>query len=156
MNVCCNLGCVSKRTRGHLNWKDTLCERRIGIVWLYRALWAVHCCSATSVLRPARLETQPSPLPGGYTIEVEEVVSHIEGKLAGLTTFRLYLNCLHADDYVSSCSGDNDSPLIIASTASPSLVQLCIQRGLECPRHQSGFARRVARIGVRQLHHHWC
>ena len=36
-----------------------------------------------------------------------------------MTTYRLYVNCLNAEDYVSSCSGDNDNPLIIASTASP-------------------------------------
>ena len=128
MNVCCNLRCV-RRVRVDMNWKDTLCEE-LESSWLYRALWvSALLLGYVSAFAQPDLKRSLPPLPDGYTIEVEEVVSHIEGELAGLTTFRLYLNCLHADDYVSSCSGDNDSPLIIASTASPAWYNSAFNAG---------------------------
>ena len=57
-----------------------------------------------------------SPAPEGYCISTEEVVTHEDGELNGQTTYRLYLNCLNETDYLSSCSGDANNPLVINST----------------------------------------
>ena len=57
-----------------------------------------------------------APAPEGYCISVEEVVTHEGGELDGQTTYRLYLNCLNETDYLSSCSGDANNPLVINST----------------------------------------
>ena len=107
----CNLERVL-RVRVSMDWKDTLCED-LESSWLYRALWV-----GALLLGYISAYAQPD-LPEGYTLQVEEVASHSDGELAGMTTYRLYVNCRNAEDYVSSCSGDNDNPLIIASTASP-------------------------------------
>jgi hypothetical protein len=48
------------------------------------------------------------PAPEGYWAGIEEVVSHTEGDLDGLTTYRVYLHCLNTEDYLSSISGDDD------------------------------------------------
>jgi len=59
------------------------------------------------------------PLPDGYWLQLEEVAEHNEGVLAGMTTYRLYVNCLNPTDFVSSCSGDESNPLMLASNANP-------------------------------------
>lgn len=51
------------------------------------------------------------------------VVEHTEGELAGMTTYRLYLYTLNADDFLSSCSGDDQNQWILTSTASPAWYQ---------------------------------
>lgn len=53
---------------------------------------------------------------------VPEVV-HTEGELAGMTTYRLYLYTPNETDFLVSCSGDDDNPLVLESTAEPSWFQ---------------------------------
>ena len=53
----------------------------------------------------------------GYEVSVEEVVSHESGSLAGQTTYRVYLNCLNENDFVSACSGDDQAPFILQSSS---------------------------------------
>ena len=47
------------------------------------------------------------PAPDGYWLGIEEVTTHSGGVLDGLTTHRIYLNCLYETDYLSSVSGDD-------------------------------------------------
>ena len=49
---------------------------------------------------------------------VPEVV-HTEGELAGMTTYRLYLYTPNETDFLVSCSGDDENPLMLASTSEP-------------------------------------
>jgi hypothetical protein len=51
------------------------------------------------------------------------VMEHTEGELAGMTTYRLYLYTLNADDFLVSCSGDDQNQMILASTATPAWFQ---------------------------------
>ena len=37
--------------------------------------------------------------PDGYWVGIEEVVSHTDGELDGLSTYRVYLHCLNSGDY---------------------------------------------------------
>ena len=55
----------------------------------------------------------------GYSLSVEEYYVHPanSGELAGFTTYRVYLDCVNPTDFLSSCSGDVDNPLIISSTS---------------------------------------
>ena len=53
----------------------------------------------------------------GYWLSVETYAVHTEGDLAGMSTYRLYLNTFNADDYLSSCTGDADHPLIMTSSS---------------------------------------
>lgn len=55
----------------------------------------------------------------GLVAEVE----HTEGELAGMTTSRLYLYTPNADDFVVSCSGDDENPLYLNSTSEPAWFQ---------------------------------
>ena len=48
---------------------------------------------------------------------------HTEGELAGMTTYRLYVYTQNADDFVVSCSGDDENPLYLASTSEPAWFQ---------------------------------
>ena len=52
-----------------------------------------------------------------FGLSVEEYFAHETGELAGFTTYRVYLDCLNPTDFLSSCSGDVDNPLIISSTS---------------------------------------
>ena len=54
-----------------------------------------------------------------YWLQLEEVTTHVGGDLDGMTTYRLYLNCLNPLDFLSSCSGDENNPLALTSTATP-------------------------------------
>ena len=53
----------------------------------------------------------------GYWLSVETYAVHTEGDLAGMSTYRLYLNTVNANDYLSSCSGDENRPLILSSSS---------------------------------------
>ena len=55
----------------------------------------------------------------GYTLSVEEYYVHPvdSGELAGFTTYRVYLECANPTDFLNSCSGNLDYPLIISSTS---------------------------------------
>jgi hypothetical protein len=50
-------------------------------------------------------------------------VEHTEGDLAGQTTYRLYLYTAHDDDFLVSCSGDDENPLYLTSTTEPAWFQ---------------------------------
>ena len=56
-------------------------------------------------------------LPDGYKLSVDTIVVHETGDLAGYSTYRLYVDCLHPLDFVVSCSGDESNPLLLASTS---------------------------------------
>ena len=53
---------------------------------------------------------------------VPEVV-HTEGELAGMTTYRLYLYTPNETDFLVSCSGEEDFPLVLSSTSEPAWFQ---------------------------------
>jgi hypothetical protein len=53
----------------------------------------------------------------GYWLSVETYAVHTEGDLAGISTYRLYLNTVNANDYLVSCSGDANRPLIMTSSS---------------------------------------
>jgi len=53
----------------------------------------------------------------GYTLQTEVVVEHLEGSLMGMTTYRVYMACANALDYVNTCSGDNTNPLVLNSAS---------------------------------------
>ncbi|MDA1241696.1 MAG: hypothetical protein O2947_00950, partial [Bacteroidetes bacterium] len=57
-----------------------------------------------------------APAPEGYWLEIETVTTHSGGALDGMTTYRVYLNCLNETDYLSSCSGDSENNLIIETS----------------------------------------
>ena len=71
-------------------------------------------CSAATMAAPVNFATTA---PTGYWLQVETVTIHTEGALAGQTTYRVYMNMLNETDYLSSCSGDSDNPLILESTS---------------------------------------
>ena len=52
-------------------------------------------------------------------MSVEEYYVHPvdSGELAGFTTYRVYLECANPTDFLNSCSGNLDYPLIISSTS---------------------------------------
>ena len=56
--------------------------------------------------------TQPD-----YSLEVEVVVSHNEGVLAGMTTYRVHLMCVNSSDELYSISSSYASPLVIESSS---------------------------------------
>ena len=56
-------------------------------------------------------------LPTGYWLELETVTDHTSGALAGQTTYRLYMNMQNETDYFSSCSGDENGPMILTSSS---------------------------------------
>ena len=55
--------------------------------------------------------------PEGYWLEVETVMEHSGGELDSMTTYRVYVVCETATDFVYSFSGGNASPLSINSTS---------------------------------------
>jgi hypothetical protein len=102
-----------------MNWTKEL-NADLESSWLYRAAWvgALLVGFLSAYAQPDLSRSLP-PLPSGYWLELEEVVSHSGGELDGMTTYRLYVNCLGPLDYVSSCSGDDSNPLVLNSTSSP-------------------------------------
>ena len=59
----------------------------------------------------------PATAQNGYWLQLEEVTTHTSGTLDGMTTYRLYLNTVNATDYLSSCSGDADNPMVFESSS---------------------------------------
>ena len=53
----------------------------------------------------------------GYALETEVVTVHTTGSLAGLTTYRLYMKCANAADYVNACAGDDENPLVLSASS---------------------------------------
>ena len=90
------------------------------IVTLVMAL----CCSiGLGWAQHSQLDLLSSPsasysteAPTGFWLELETVTAHIGGALDGQTTYRLYLNTLNESDYLSACSGDENSPMEITSS----------------------------------------
>ena len=58
------------------------------------------------------------PTFDGYEVIVEPVMLHTSGELAGLTTYRLYLETDHPDDMVTSFTGNGEWGLEINTTSS--------------------------------------
>ncbi|MDA0728988.1 MAG: hypothetical protein O3B70_04355 [Bacteroidetes bacterium] len=79
---------------------------------------SVTLLGTLTLLVSADLQAQTQPWLG-----LIPVVEHTEGELAGMTTYRLYLYTLNADDFLSSCSGDDQNQWILTSTASPAWYQ---------------------------------
>ena len=107
------------RVRVSMNWTKTLAAE-LESSWWYRAVWVVALLAGyfSAYAQPDLGRSLP-PLPSGYWLELEEVAAHTSGELEGMTTYRLYVNCLNELDFVSSCSGDNSNPFEISSSESP-------------------------------------
>ena len=54
---------------------------------------------------------------GGYWLSVETYAVHTQGELAGMSTYRIYVNTVNANDILYACSGDEDYPLIMESSS---------------------------------------
>ena len=52
----------------------------------------------------------------GYGLSLELVASHSEGELAGMRTYRVYLDVAHADDQVTSFTGNDEFALELNTT----------------------------------------
>ena len=77
------------------------------------------CCSfgfAWAQLNPLSSTGYSTEAPIGYWLSLETVTSHEGGDLDGMTTYRLYMNLQNENDYVSSCSGDSENPLVLTSS----------------------------------------
>ena len=65
------------------------------------------------------------PRVSSYGLAVDVVAEHDSGPLAGMTTYQIFMECVHADDVVSSVSGDATFPWTCppppASTRMPSV-----------------------------------
>jgi len=59
-----------------------------------------------------------SCVTGAYGLDVDVVMEHTEGVLAGQTTYRLYVTTPNANDFLSSVYGDVDYPLNISTSSS--------------------------------------
>ncbi len=83
-----------------------------------RLVRAVLCWLWVGAYAPMNCEAQTEDWGAlGYNLEVVVHVSHDAGILAGMTTYRVYMNCASATDYLSSCSGDASSPLVMNTTS---------------------------------------
>ena len=51
-----------------------------------------------------------------YWLSVETVTTHSGGELDGMTTYRLYMNLKNENDYLASCAGWSQNPLIFTSS----------------------------------------
>ena len=91
----------------------TLCDAA-GLGNAYRMIWiAAALTGYLSAWAQPDLSRSLPPLPDGYWLQLEEIAQHSAGELSGMTTYRVYLNCLHPNDYLSACSGDNSNPMSI-------------------------------------------
>ena len=83
-------------------------QLRLGIwgIWIY------------GMLSPTVMSSQDDPWLG-----LEPVTHHESGTLAGMTTYRLYLHTPNETDFLVSCSGEADNPLILSSTSEPAWFQ---------------------------------
>ena len=75
-------------------------------------LMMVFCCSISlgmAQLNPMSSVGYATEAPPGYCLSVEEYFVHSEdaGELAGLTTYRVYLNCVNETDFLSACGGED-------------------------------------------------
>ena len=58
------------------------------------------------------------PLTAPYCLVLDTVTQHSEGELAGMTTYRLSLQCENSTDFVSAVAGYSDFPTRILTTTS--------------------------------------
>lgn len=58
-----------------------------------------------------------SCLTEGYVLETRLIANHLNGDLAGMKTWRLYVKCQHPLDYVSAFAGDAITPLRFTSSS---------------------------------------
>ena len=79
--------------------------------------FVLSCLTLSAAPQLSNVVTSSTDAPLGYWLEVEQVAFHEEGELAGQTTYRLFMHMLNEDDFLSSCSGDADSPLVLESTS---------------------------------------
>ncbi len=79
--------------------------------------FALSCLTLSAAPQLSNVVTSSTDAPLGYWLEVEEIAVHSEGELAGQTTYRLAMHMLNDDDFLSSCSGDADNPMILESTS---------------------------------------
>ena len=84
------------------------------------SLMMALCCSfgvGWAQLGPLSSTGYSTEAPVGYWLELETVTAHSGGALDGQTTYRLYMNMQNETDYMSSCSGDESSPMILTSSS---------------------------------------
>ena len=84
------------------------------------SLMMALCCSfgvGWAQLGPLSSTGYSTEAPVGYWLELETVIAHTGGALDGQTTYRLYMNMQNENDYMSSCSGDESSPMILTSSS---------------------------------------
>ena len=60
----------------------------------------------------------PDGLDESYGLEVDVVMEHTEGELAGLTTYRVYVTAPNSDDFLSAVYGDESEQLNLSTTTS--------------------------------------
>ena len=78
-------------------------------------------------------------VPPGYCISVEPHFMHSEGPLAGMTTYRVYLNCVNEHDFLSAIGGGAED----ASGTGP-LVLNCDEGWYNSPANTFGTAEGVS------------
>lgn len=101
------------KDNGHANWVAQLYEPIFGCM---DPLACNYNANATDQGAVCNYEAQLDTVPSTYFLTVEPVATHTEGELAGMTTYRVHLNCEHPTDFLSSCSGATCNPLIINSS----------------------------------------
>ena len=79
--------------------------------------FALSCLTLSAAPQLSNVVSSSTDAPLGYWLEVEQVAVHDEGELAGQTTYRLAMHMLNDGDFLSSCSGDADNPMILESTS---------------------------------------
>ena len=104
------------------------------------ALALTACVPFLSFAQPDLKQVLPA-LPDGFALSVDTVVVHESGELAGYNTYRLYVECLHPLDFVVSCSGDENNPLLLASTSSEGWYNSAFAAGWNAESHQRRFSR---------------
>jgi len=83
------------------------------------SLMMALCCSfglGWAQLNPLSSTGYSTEAPVGYWLGLETVTTHTGGDLDGMTTYRIYMNMQNENDYMSSCSGDSENPLIFTSS----------------------------------------
>ena len=85
-------------------------EKTFSMTFIRMSIWCLFLM--TSVLAPFATTHAAS---SGYWLEVETSVVHEGGVLDGQTTYRVYLNTVNENDYLSSCSGDASGPMSLTA-----------------------------------------
>ena len=83
------------------------------------SLMMALCCSfglGWAQLDPLSSTGYSTEAPVGYWLGLETVTTHSGGDLDGMTTYRIYMNMQNENDYMSSCSGDSENPMIFNSS----------------------------------------